>query len=215
MSRHHTIQHRSTTTTVLVDPAGTLGESLCNALSQRQTKLVLVSSSPAMGEFAQRLAVNGVTASWRFLAPNLAGAHAGLRDDLASVFGGLDCLISFFPASPDRAEPDYLAQSSDRVSRLIQPWLQERLQLLRCLTPLLQRSRGLAINLHVGLHGRPDHSRGLGGHVAHLIDGMVGGQWNEWGIRSTHIATTNGSLLEAQRDLNQILSLLDDGRSSD
>ena len=192
---------------VLIEPMGALGESLCHALFRRGAKLVLVSDRPNSGIFSERLAVEGIEASWRFVSTDLDGSMDGLFSDLSQVYGQVNSLTSFFPANITGPAANFLGQSATSISKLIEPQFRSRLKLMQTLMPLVTRT-GIAINLHVGLRGRPDYQRGLRGHVAHLIDDLLSTELTERDIACTHIATAQGSLMEVQRDLEHILAVL-------
>jgi len=192
---------------VLIEPIGVLGESLCHALFKRGAKLVLVSDRPDSGIFSERLAAEGIEASWRFVATDLEGSFAGLHSDLKQVYGKVSSLLSFFPANAAAPATNFLGQSASSISKVVEPHVRSRLHLMQTLTPLLIDS-GIAVNLHVGLRGRPDYQRGLRGHVAHLIDDLLTTEWVQRNIGCTHIATANDSLVEVQRDLEHVLAVL-------
>ncbi len=168
---------------VVLQPYHDLGLGLGRHLSRRGARVVAVDPDPASGEaFCRRLAWEGGAASYRFAAPGQRGAATALLSDLELVYGRVDWLISFF-AGP-RHPLGWLQLKSDLASQLIERHVTHRLEFLKSLAPLLEKSvHRTMIQVSLGVEPRVE------GAVAGFWDRLLANRWADSGIATVSLAT--------------------------
>lgn len=186
-----------------------LGLALCRELFTHGGRIIIADGDPSTGEaMCRRLCWQGTVASFRYISPDQPQGEAALVQDIETVYGRLDAVVSFDP--PARQPVGWFALEPGQARRLLEGAIEHRLRLLQALRPLLQRSanpRLAQVNL-----GHPATQRMA---VAGLWQDLLDESWISAGITPLCMETDIpygewGSLHlgSVERDLARLTALL-------
>jgi hypothetical protein len=208
---------------VVIRPFHELGLTLCRLLALEGTRIVVLDRDPAVGEaFCQRLGLEGFSASYRYVDPDLKHGEDRLREDLADVYGRIRALITFFEPVTADGRINWLKLSPSVSVKLVQQAFDWRLRMLKAMTPLFAPDAGgLVLNVLMGqrdeqLTDRPDAM------VAGMLNQLLAPEWSALGVQVRQVATSVGNFIPGafdeefdrlREDVDRVLEMINADRT--
>lgn len=187
---------------VVIRPFHELGLTLCRLLAMEGTRIIVLDRDPSVGEaFCHRLGMEGFSASYRFVDPDLRHGEGQLRKDLADVYGQIRTLITFFEPVAASNRLNFLDMSAEVALKLVQQAFDWRLRLLKALTPLFgDEQGGLVLNVVMGQGGEVDGGQRPDALIAGLLNELLAPDWAERGVQVRQVSTAVGGYTPGARD---------------
>ena len=205
---------------VVISPFHEIGLTLCRLLALEGMRMVVVDRDPLVGEaFCRRMGLEGFSATYRFADPDLPDCEAALREDLLDVYGGIQCIISFYEPINGGRQLNWLELPPTLAWQLMERSFSWRLRLLKAMAPLFPAEAG-GIILNVMLGSDDDSDSRLDTSVASMLDQLLAPEWVRRNVVVRQIATnvsgfTPGSrddeLSRLNEDVRQIIQMLNAG----
>lgn len=197
---------------VVISPFHEIGLTMCRLLALEGMRMVVVDRDPKVGEaFCQRMGLEGFSASYRFVDPDLPGCEQALREDLLDVYGQIQCIITFHEPCQTGCEFNWLELSPTLALQLIERSFSWRLRLLKALAPLFPADQGgVILNVMMGLNGDAGNPR-LDTSVASLLDQLLASEWLRRNVLVRQI-NTNWSGFTSNSRAEQLSRLNEDVR---